>query len=81
MTTTAVAAKTVTITESRFVPGKGYGIVSRVPSEYATPEIASAEYAEKLAFWKGGQSEVLEQEGTAVEIQVGAWRRVLVELS
>lgn len=71
---------TVTVKEARMAPGKGYEVVSSHSREHLTLTSALSAYEQHVAFWKAG-SEVVEQDGTTVEIQVGAWRRVMVELS
>lgn len=83
MTTEATPkAITVTVTESLFEPSKGYVAgTPKVMGVLYDADLAQAIFQSTVDFWKGGQSEVLEQDSNTVEIQVGGWRRVMVDMS
>lgn len=74
-------ALTVKVSERLFKPGIGYVLWAEATEEFEVADEAQAFFENRVAFWGGGQSELLERDGGCAEFQVGGWRRVMVELT
>lgn len=83
MTTALETTATLTVTVSEYImkPGIGYVLNKSDAAQFEDATEAQAFFEERVEFWGGGQSELLERDSNTVEFQVGAWRRVMVELS
>lgn len=70
----------ITVSESILKPGVGYVPLSVDVESYPVQEDAQAAFDFYKSFWGEG-ADIVEQEGTTVEFQIGGWRRVMVDMA
>lgn len=70
----------ITISESILKPGVGYVPFKSETVDYPVQGDAEAAFDFYKSFWGEG-ADIVEQEGTTVEFQVGGWRRVMVDMA
>jgi hypothetical protein len=76
-----VATQTVTVSEHIMKPGIGYVLNKSDAKQFEDATAAQEFFENRVEFWGGGESELLERDSNTAEFQVGGWRRVMVELS
>lgn len=73
--------QTLTISESVLKPGIGYVPFKSDAVTFEDTLAAQEAFEAARTLWGGGESELLEMDGSTVEFQVGGWRRVMVDLA